>query len=212
MYDLIGNIHGYAAPLKRLLEKLGYSERGGVWQHPERKVIFLGDFIDRGPEQVETVQIARAMVEGGTAFAVMGNHEFNAIAWATPDPERTDHWLRPHTDKNRRQHQDLAGAGLNKIQFPVCSLSEQTQIINALESQFSEIETLELDLNRQLMKSETLRQSILKKLFSGQLVPQDPNDEPAAVLLERSRAEKTAQAKGRTGPGRGRKKNKNEAA
>ena len=76
-------------PPETIVVKMGYSERGGVWQHPERKVIFLGDFIDRGPEQVETVQIARSMVEGGAALAVMGNHEFNAVAWATHDPE----WL-----------------------------------------------------------------------------------------------------------------------
>jgi len=63
MYDLIGDIHGYAAELKALLVKMDYREKDGVWQHPERKVIFLGDFVDRGPEQVETVDIARSMVE-----------------------------------------------------------------------------------------------------------------------------------------------------
>ena len=87
MYDLIGDIHGYATELKALLTKMDYEEIDGVWQHPERKVIFLGDFVDRGPEQIETVNIARNMVENGQALAVMGNHEFNAVAWATPDPE-----------------------------------------------------------------------------------------------------------------------------
>ncbi|NLY64918.1 MAG: metallophosphoesterase, partial [Alcaligenaceae bacterium] len=81
MYDLIGDIHGYAQPLKQLLSKLGYTEKNGYWQHPERKVIFLGDFIDRGPEQIEAVLIAKAMVENNAALAVMGNHEFNAVAW-----------------------------------------------------------------------------------------------------------------------------------
>ncbi|MBD3877651.1 metallophosphoesterase, partial [Pseudomonas kunmingensis] len=104
MYDLIGDIHGYASALKRLLRKLGYQEREGTWQHVERKVIFLGDFVDRGPEQVETVQIARRMVEAGHALAVMGNHEFNAVAWATPCAERTGEFLRVHSDKNREQH------------------------------------------------------------------------------------------------------------
>ncbi|WP_346798035.1 metallophosphoesterase [Halomonas sp. Bachu 37] len=105
MYDLIGDIHGYATPLKHLLNKLGYTERDGVWQHPERQVVFLGDFVDRGPEQVETVRIARAMVEAGQALAVMGNHEFNAVAWATEDPEAPSQYLRSHSDKNRNQHQ-----------------------------------------------------------------------------------------------------------
>nr|WP_298249630.1 metallophosphoesterase [uncultured Halomonas sp.] len=106
MYDLIGDIHGYAGPLKRLLETLGYREVSGVWSHPEqRQVIFLGDFVDRGPHQVEAVQIARTMVDAGTALAVMGNHEFNAVAWATPDPENPSDYLRSHGDKNRGQHQ-----------------------------------------------------------------------------------------------------------
>ncbi|XKH61598.1 metallophosphoesterase [Halomonas sediminis] len=105
MYDLIGDTHGYATPLKRLLETLGYQESQGLWSHPERRVIFLGDFVDRGPEQIETVRIARTMVEAGTALAVMGNHEFNAVAWASADPERSGDYLRPHSDKNRNQHQ-----------------------------------------------------------------------------------------------------------
>lgn len=104
MYDLIGDIHGYADHLKALLKKLGYRERSGVWTHPERQVIFLGDFVDRGPHQLETVQIARAMVEQGSALAVMGNHEFNAVAYATPDPRKPGEFLRPHDKKNTGQH------------------------------------------------------------------------------------------------------------
>jgi hypothetical protein len=114
MYDLIGDVHGYATPLKSLLGKMGYVLRDGVWQHAERKVIFVGDFVDRGPEQVESVRIARAMVEDGHALAVMGNHEFNAVAWATPDPNNPGQFLRPHNDKNRSQHQaflDQVGEG-----------------------------------------------------------------------------------------------------
>ncbi|NYT79697.1 metallophosphoesterase [Alcaligenaceae bacterium] len=108
MYDLIGDIHGYATPLKQLLKKMDYVKRDGIWQHPERKVIFLGDFVDRGPEQVETVQIARAMVEGDSALAVMGNHEFNAVAWTTPDPNSPDEYLRSHNnEKNHNQHKEF---------------------------------------------------------------------------------------------------------
>jgi hypothetical protein len=97
MYDIIGDIHGYAGPLKRLLGRLGYQETGGVWCHAHRKALFLGDYIDRGPEQLEVVRVVRAMVEAGAALAILGNHEFNAVAWA-------EH-LRPHNAKNRHQHQ-----------------------------------------------------------------------------------------------------------
>ena len=107
MFDLIGDIHGYATELKALLTKMDYQEIDGVWQHPERKVIFLGDFVDRGPKQVETVQIAKAMVDKGKALAVMGNHEYNAVAWATQEPANSSEYLRPHTDKNLHQHREF---------------------------------------------------------------------------------------------------------
>jgi len=110
MYDLIGDIHGYAGHLQALLEKLGYRVESGAWTHPSRQVIFLGDFVDRGPYQLETVEIARAMVERGSALAVMGNHEFNAVAYATPDPANPGQFLRPHNEKNANQHQAFLNA------------------------------------------------------------------------------------------------------
>ena len=83
--DIIGDIHGHADVLRAMLAKLGYIERGGAYRHPERTVIFLGDFIDRGPKIRETLQIVRAMMDAGTARSVMGNHEHNAICFHTPD-------------------------------------------------------------------------------------------------------------------------------
>jgi len=56
----------------------------------------------------------------------------------------------------------------------------------------SVIDSLESDIETNLQKSEALRQSILKKAFAGELVPQDPADEPAAELLARIRAERDA--------------------
>lgn len=103
-YDLIGDIHGQAGKLRALLDKLGYREDGGVYRHPSRQAVFVGDFIDRGPRQLETVAIVRRMVDAGSARAVMGNHEFNAIAWHTPDPEADGECLRRHSAKNRHQH------------------------------------------------------------------------------------------------------------
>jgi hypothetical protein len=101
-YDVIGDIHGHADALRRLLTKLDYSEIDGIFQHPTRKVIFVGDFVDRGPEQREVLRIARGMSEAGEASAVLGNHEFNAIAWSTPDG--SGGFLRKHSEKNLKQH------------------------------------------------------------------------------------------------------------
>jgi Calcineurin-like phosphoesterase len=101
-YDLVGDVHGHADPLHRLLDKLDYAEVDGVFRHPERKMIFVGDFIDRGPQQREVLRIARSMCEAGVASAVMGNHEFNAIGWAVQNND--GRFLRSHSEKNASQH------------------------------------------------------------------------------------------------------------
>ena len=105
-YDIIGDIHGFSKSLEELLGLLGYREANGVYWHPSRTVIFLGDFIDRGPYQLEVVEIVRPMIETGTAHSVMGNHEFNAIAYHTPDRESGE-YLRPRTSKNAGQHEEF---------------------------------------------------------------------------------------------------------
>ena len=58
-YDIIGDIHGHCDKLEALLRTMGYRETSGTWRHPERTVIFVGDFVDRGPAQLRTVQTAR---------------------------------------------------------------------------------------------------------------------------------------------------------
>jgi hypothetical protein len=105
-FDVIGDLHGQYDKLVSLLSALSYVESGGAWRHPGRTAVFLGDLIDRGPGQLETVGIVRSMVEAGSAICILGNHEFNAIAWVTPDPARPGHFLRDHHKPgNREQHQ-----------------------------------------------------------------------------------------------------------
>lgn len=79
--------------------------------------------------------------------------------------------------------------------FPLCSLPEQREIVRILEEQFTAIEQNEREIDTALQRAEALRQSILKKAFSGKLVPQELSDEPASVLLERIRAEREAKPK-----------------
>jgi hypothetical protein len=68
-YDIIGNVHGHAAALETLLAKLGYARRDGSWTHSERTAVFVGDFVDRGPENLRACRIAMAMIEAGTALS-----------------------------------------------------------------------------------------------------------------------------------------------
>ena len=109
-YDIIGDVHGQADKLEALLQAMGYRNTAGAYRHPNRKAVFVGDFVDRGPRQVDVYRLARGMVEADSAMAILGNHEFNAIAWHLPDPAVADggYYLRPrHGElgiKNRHQH------------------------------------------------------------------------------------------------------------
>jgi hypothetical protein len=102
--DFIGDIHGNAFELECLLSKLGYQLTNGFYQHPDnRKVIFVGDFIDRGPKIKETLKIVKAMCDHGTAEAVMGNHEFNAILFHTKNKKQGG-FYRAHDFKEINSH------------------------------------------------------------------------------------------------------------
>lgn len=101
-YDLIGDIHGEAHLLRDLLARLDYCERGGSYRHAHRRVIFLGDYIDRGPAVRETLHIIRAMVEDGAAVALCGNHELDVLLHDTPDGRGG--WLRTHGGRHTALH------------------------------------------------------------------------------------------------------------
>lgn len=101
-YDIIGDVHGQEGKLVALLGELGYRIKGGAYRHPEGRIaLFLGDLIDRGPGQVKCVSIVRRMIDAGSARSIMGNHELNAVGYATPCK---DGYLRPHNAKNEGQH------------------------------------------------------------------------------------------------------------
>ena len=105
-FDIIGDIHGHADALERLLQKLGYQRKFGVYSHPDkRKLVFVGDFIDRGPKIRETLHLVRDMTESGNALSVMGNHEFNAISFHTPHTEKGG-FFRDHSLKEIKQHME----------------------------------------------------------------------------------------------------------
>lgn len=104
LFDIFTDIHGYATPLSKLLEHLGYKLVNGAYTHPSRKALFIGDYIDRGPEQESTCEIVKAMVLAGSAIALMGNHEYNAICYAT---YHDGDYLRKHNDRNYKTHKEF---------------------------------------------------------------------------------------------------------
>ena len=103
-YAIIGDVHGMLEPLEKLLQKLGFSQQQGVYQHADTLAIFAGDLVDRGKDQRGVLELVRAMVEHGSAIAIMGNHEYNVISFYSINPLTqqpfTKHNL--HQKKQRR--------------------------------------------------------------------------------------------------------------
>ena len=79
---------------------------------------------------------------------------------------------------------------LKKIPIPVPTIEEQWEIMRILDARMERVMNLDDGIESELLRLGALRQSILKKAFSGQLVSQDPNDEPATLLLERIKRER----------------------
>lgn len=93
---------------------------------------------------------------------------------------------------------------LNEILVPVPTLAEQERIVAEIESRFERADALETAVDRALSDAEKLKQAVLKKAFSGELVPQNPDDEPASVLLDRIRAARASEQ--RANPKKGKRK------
>ena len=121
------------------------------------------------------------------------------VSEAGASPEFVYYYLWGQYRETRRIGSGNNQPALNKsrvqeIFLPLPPLSEQERIVAEVERRLSVVQQAEATVEASLARAERLRQSILKQAFSGRLVPQDPDDEPASVLLERIRAEREAEA------------------
>jgi hypothetical protein len=169
-YDIIGDIHGHSNDLKDLLKKMDYglSEKGHYY-HSDRQAIFVGDYIDRGKNSKEVVQIVRAMQENGSAIALMGNHEYNAICFHTKGKD--GEYLRPRTNQNIKQHCATLhsfedDAFLNESldwfkQLPLFFENENFRVVHACWEP-EKITILEHQLGGNQLKQEFLEASVTK--------------------------------------------------
>jgi type I restriction enzyme, S subunit len=129
------------------------------------------------------------------------------VAEAPVPPEFVYYWLWSRYNQTRRGSSGNNQPALNKsiverILMPLPPLAEAQELVRLVGATLEEIGQQELAISLALQQSTAQRQNILRAAFSGQLVPQDPNDEPASVLLERIRAERAAQQAGKKSRGR----------
>lgn len=168
MTDLIGDIHGHADKLKELLQKLGYTKRKGAYFHPNKKVLFVGDYIDRGPKIKETLEIVRAMVDNENAIALMGNHEYNALCFHFQETQGGH--LRKHLIKNIIQHYETLKQFQNKQKeyeacidwFKTLPLFYETDAFRAVHAcwDHNSIEYLKNNLKNNRLTDELIFESV----------------------------------------------------
>jgi hypothetical protein len=170
MIDFIGDIHGYADQLEELLNMLGYEQKNASYSHPERKVVFIGDYIDRGPKIKRTLEIVRSMTEYGSARALMGNHEYNAICFNMLNKDGRH--LREHSLKNINQHcetirqfkNDQKGYGDYINWFKTLPLFIEEENFRAVHAcwDYESIDYLRSNLKENLLSENQIFQSSVK--------------------------------------------------
>lgn len=170
MIDFIGDIHGHADKLEALLKKLGYTFKNGRYSHPDRKVLFVGDYIDRGPQIRETLQIVRNMVESENAIALMGNHEYNALCFHFQETEGGH--LRKHLIKNIIQHYETLKQFQNRQEeyedyldwFKTLPLFYETENFRAVHACWENkyINYLRSELQGDRLTDDLIYQSVIK--------------------------------------------------
>lgn len=156
-----------------------------------------GDFLLSRANTIELV--GTVVIVKRTTKNVMLSDKTLRVNFAGIEPGYVLQYLRCRTGRleimvrssgNQESMRNIGQDRVGAVITPLCSLAEQQEIVRLLDEQFTVIEQNEREIDTALKRSEALRQAILKKAFSGQLVAQDPADEPAGVLLERIRKER----------------------
>ena len=191
-------------------EKLDLSEaKNGDWEYEDALsyLVQQGDFLlARGNGS------KRLVGRGGLVPAVERDVAYpDTMIRLRLDPKVVDGSFFSYVWNSRLLREQIEGtarttAGIYKINqghildfmVPLCSLSEQDVVVERLSVILSTIDAMEATIDNQLLKADALRQSVLKGAFAGQLVAQDPRDEPASVLLDRIRAEREQTMKNKT--------------
>lgn len=104
IYDFIGDVHGKYSELTFLLLEKGYDVFGDSFYSTKRRAIFVGDFVDKGPESLKVLKLVKSMCDSGCAMAVLGNHDWNWIRFNTSNGNGG--YLREHSPDNLKQNKE----------------------------------------------------------------------------------------------------------
>eukprot|EP00041_Stephanoeca_diplocostata_P004971 m.54133 g.54133 ORF g.54133 m.54133 type:complete len:348 (+) comp15482_c0_seq1:92-1135(+) len=91
--DVVGDVHGEYGPLLELLDRLGYDATGNNKEN--RRLVFVGDLVDRGPDSPGVIRVVRRLIEAGKAQMVLGNHELNLLRG---ERKHGNHWFWGETE------------------------------------------------------------------------------------------------------------------
>ncbi len=118
-FDIIGDVHGCLDELTELLTTLGYAEQsGGSFVHPDgRKIIFLGDLVDRGPKIPETLRLVMEAVKAGQAYCVPGNHDIKFMRAVRGNDVQLRHGLAGSLQQFERAEQASPGSTAEAAEF-----------------------------------------------------------------------------------------------
>lgn len=120
---VVGDLHGHLSLLRQLLTELGFTDPNGHWTGGARRLIQVGDLIDRGPAPLDTLDFimnlqAEALAAGGELICLLGNHELMALRAGAGDHEARISWAYNGAGANLSQWAARTGARVDESTLP----------------------------------------------------------------------------------------------
>jgi type I restriction enzyme, S subunit len=170
-------------------------------RHDQSLLIGQGDFLFSRANTIELV--GACVIAKNVTLPVMLSDKILRFTFKEIDQRWVLYYLRSMWGRleiqrlatgNQESMRNIGQDRIRRIRIPIAPADQVEVILQEVERCLSVADQIEVTINANLKRADRLRQSILRKAFSGQLVPQDSNDEPACALLERIRDERTVSA------------------